>query len=118
MDWDGSITFLGAHDLEKTHRFYHDVLGLPLCKDQGVCRIYTVRPGCHIGFCTHLGAGNSDGLILTFLTQNVDSMHARLTAAIDVQVEDVPAVNPQFNIYHFFARDPDGYRVEIQKFID
>ena len=26
--------------------------------------------------------------------------------------------NERFDIYNFFARDPDGYLVEIQRFLD
>jgi len=29
-----------------------------------------------------------------------------------------PSVNERFGIYHFFLKDPDGHRVEIQKFLD
>ena len=29
-----------------------------------------------------------------------------------------PVMNATYNIYHFFMRDPDGYLVEIQRFLD
>ncbi len=35
-----------------------------------------------------------------------------------VEFEKLPAHNPQFEIYHCFLRDPNGYLVEIQRFDD
>ena len=29
-----------------------------------------------------------------------------------------PALNPEYGIYHCFLRDPNGYLVEIQRFLD
>jgi hypothetical protein len=28
-----------------------------------------------------------------------------------------PTVSQEFKIYHFFTKDPNGYRLEIQKFL-
>jgi catechol 2,3-dioxygenase-like lactoylglutathione lyase family enzyme len=46
------IHFYRTKDLKETHRFYHDILGFELYKDQGKCLIYDVKIG-KIGFCTH-----------------------------------------------------------------
>jgi catechol 2,3-dioxygenase-like lactoylglutathione lyase family enzyme len=35
-----------------------------------------------------------------------------------VAIEKRPTMNTTYNIYHFFMRDPDGYLVEIQRFLD
>jgi catechol 2,3-dioxygenase-like lactoylglutathione lyase family enzyme len=35
-----------------------------------------------------------------------------------VAIEKPPAANPEFEIYHFFFRDPNGYLLEIQRFDD
>ena len=57
-----------------------------------------------------------DRLIITFVTDDVDGCHARLSAA-SVPTDGPPRENPRYQIYHFFARDPAGYRVEVQRFL-
>lgn len=57
------------------------------------------------------------GVILTLISPDVDAWHARLEAR-GVTLEGPPRRNERFTIYNFFARDPDGYLVEIQRFLD
>ncbi len=35
-----------------------------------------------------------------------------------VDIEKPPTLNPQYNIYQMFVRDPNGYLIEIQTFLD
>jgi catechol 2,3-dioxygenase-like lactoylglutathione lyase family enzyme len=117
MITDGLIVFLGTKDLEETHRFYHGVLGLALDRDRGACRIYGVPGGGGLGFCEHLElSASANSPIITLLTDDVDAVHARLLAH-GVSPEAPPKVNPRFAIYHFFVRDPNGYVVEVQRFL-
>ncbi len=118
MQWDGLVAFLPTDDLQATHKFYHDTLGMPLYKDQGKCRIYQVGVDSYVGFCTHFAGSPPEGMIITLLTDEVDEVYEQLAAREDISVEHPPSDNPDFNIYHFFARDPNGYKVEIQKFLD
>ena len=37
-------------------------------------------------------------------------------AARGVEFEQPPRYNAEFDIYHCFIRDPDGYLVEVQRF--
>lgn len=113
----GLIAFYGAPDLDATHRFYHELLGLPLYKDQGVCRIYEVPGGGMVGFCQHMKVAiEGKSPIITFLTDDVDGVYAHLEEA-GVHADYPPKENPRYNIYHFFVRDPNGYAVEIQRFL-
>ena len=115
-EWNGSIMFLGTNDLEKTHHFYHELLKLPLYKDQGLCRIYDISGGGRLGFCSHIKViRDYKSPIITLLTDEVNDIYARLIKA-GMKIEEPPKVNPKFNIYHFFLEDPCGYSVEIQKF--
>jgi catechol 2,3-dioxygenase-like lactoylglutathione lyase family enzyme len=123
--FDGCLTFLSVADIEATHAFYADTLGLPLVFDQGDCRIYRVSRGGYLGFCrrgvTAVGrdddAAAGSGVVLTLVTDDVDGEHARLCAR-GVAFEKAPTANARFAIYHAFMRDPDGYLVEIQRFDD
>ncbi|MBN1178969.1 MAG: VOC family protein [Anaerolineae bacterium] len=115
---DQQITFLYTRDLAETARFYEDVLGLPLALDQGSCRIYRVSAGGYVGFCRREEAPERPaGVIVTLVTQEVDAWYRRLTG-LGVAFEKPPSVNPAYNIYHCFLRDPNGYLIEIQRFLD
>lgn len=112
----GFIAFFGTKDLEVTHGFYSNLLGLPLVIDQGTCRIYRAPGGGFIGFCEHLEvcqAGRAP--IITLVTDDVDGVYETLIQA-GTKVSSEPKFNENYGIYHFFAQDPQGYTVEIQRF--
>lgn len=118
MSDTGLIVFLGCADIESTHAFHAGALGLALDRDQGLCRIYRVPGGGRIGFCTHLPVVRAErSPIITLVVEDVDAWHARLITA-GVDCPDPPRDNPRFRIRHFFVRDPDGYCVEVQRFLD
>ena len=35
-----------------------------------------------------------------------------------IEIPNPPKINSKFNIYHFFFKDPNGYTLEVQKFLD
>jgi catechol 2,3-dioxygenase-like lactoylglutathione lyase family enzyme len=114
--FDYPLVFFTTRDLVATDRFYRDLLGLALVRDQGDCRIYRVGARGYIGFCQRPDAAiQPSGVILTLVTDDVDGWHARLSAA-GVPVEVAPRHNPTYHIYQCFLRDPNGYLVEIQRF--
>ena len=116
------ITFLPTSDLAETARFHEQILGLPLKVDQGVCRIYQVTQGAYLGFCQQADAHQHElpsgtrQVILTLVTQRVDEWYAYLQDR-GVPFEKPPAVNQKYDIYHCFLRDPNGYLLEIQRFL-
>jgi catechol 2,3-dioxygenase-like lactoylglutathione lyase family enzyme len=120
--FEAQITFLYTQDLEGTARFYEETLNLPLKLDQGSCRIYQVSPDGYLGFCQRGDApgGASDPgaghVIVTLVTAEVDAWYERLCQR-GVAFEKPPAENPRYSIYHCFLRDPNGYLVEIQRFL-
>jgi catechol 2,3-dioxygenase-like lactoylglutathione lyase family enzyme len=133
------ITFLDTDDLARTAEFYEGVLGLRLARDQGSCRIYHVCAGAYLGFCQRdpVGGGSLQGepsqgspspsgssvaprgaagvTVLTLITDDVDEWYRRLEAR-GVEIVKPPADNPPYRIYNAFARDPNGYLIEIQRF--
>ena len=112
------VTFLYTRDLRATARFYEDLLGLSLALDQDSCRIYHVAGGAFLGFCQRAKApARPPGIILTLVTGEVDRWHEVLREK-GVTFEKPPAHNPRYNIYHCFLRDPNGYLIEIQTFLD
>ncbi len=111
------ITFLYTRDLVATAHFYEQVIGLRLWRDQGACRIYSVAPGALVGFCQRTDAAERhDDIIFTLVTPDVDGWYQALQAK-GMVFEKAPQVNSQYNIYHCFLRDPNGYLIEIQRFM-
>jgi len=111
------ITFLFVEDLEASHHFYAEVLGLPMALDQGSCRIYRVAGSAYLGVCERPGRVSPEGIIVTVVSPDVDEWHARLTG-YEVPVEEEPQLFEAYKVYHAFYRDPDGYLIEIQEFRD
>jgi catechol 2,3-dioxygenase-like lactoylglutathione lyase family enzyme len=112
------ITFIMVRDLEATADFYERLLGLSLAVDQGTCRIYRVVGDAYLGFCERPEEVDSTrNVILTLVTPEVDDWYEQLVGR-GVHFEKPPAVNSTYNIYHCLTRDPDGYLVEIQRFLD
>lgn len=112
------IAFLPAPEWEATRRFYEQVLGLPCVLEQVDCCIYQVAGAGYIGFCQRSETPQpAERVILTLVTQEVDAWHAHLQAH-SVEIVKPPAYNERYQIYHLFARDPNGYLIEIQRFDD
>lgn len=118
MKIDQQIVFIYVRDLVKSREYYLGLLGCKLLVDQGRCLIVRTSPGGYLGVCQKDGGGSgSENLILTFVTDQVDAWYEKLINA-GVQIEGGPKENQEFGIYHFFASDPDGYRLEFQQFQD
>jgi len=116
VDIDASITFLRVADFERSHAFYADGLGLVLVLDQGGCRIYQLTDASYLGVCEREDSGSSN-VIVTIVTHDVAGWYERLTSA-GADVDGLPRDNPDYRIYHFFATDPDGHLIEVQRFWD
>jgi catechol 2,3-dioxygenase-like lactoylglutathione lyase family enzyme len=115
--FDQQVTFLFTDDLETSSRFYGDVVGLPFVLDQGSCRIFRAAPSAFLGVCERPGRTVADGVIVTFVTDDVEGAHQRLVAA-GAPCEKEPQYYPDYDIVHAFYRDPDGHLVEVQRFCD
>lgn len=115
---DQQVTFLYTRDLEKTKWFYEEVLGFELTLDQETCRIYRISDDGFLGFCQREQAPEvPQGIIFTLVTGDVDQWYKYLLER-GVDLEHPPALNPTYRIYHCFLRDPNGYLLEIQQFLD
>jgi len=123
------VTFVYVSDLARSAEFYGGVLGLRPALDQvppgesaPVVRIFEVTPSAYLGLCRRDPSSlkgtdvKADGVIICLVTDEVDDWASRLAAA-GVAIEKPPTLNPRYNIYHLFVRDPDGHLVEIQEFL-
>ena len=115
---DQQITFLYTPDLAKTAEFYEDILDLELALDQGKCRFYNTAPNAFVGICERANIVVDPGnVIFTLVTPDVDEWYEMLNDK-GVEFEKPPSLNPHYQIYHCFLRDPNGYLIEIQRFED
>lgn len=115
--FDQQVTFLLVADLDHSARFYRDVLGLDQVLDQGDCRIFRTTDSAFVGICERTDRGDPGSILLTLVTDDVDAQHQVLVAA-GALCEKAPQHNEKYNVYHAFYRDPDGYLIEIQRFLD
>ena len=112
------ITFLGTNDLKKTSNFYQKILGLTLYKDQKICLIFNINKQSKIGFCEHIPViQDKKSPIMTFVTEEVDEVYKTLVNK-GLKIVESPKLNKKYNIYHFFFKDPNGYTIEIQRFLE
>ncbi len=113
------VIFVYSSDMERSAAFYRDVLGLREVLDQGQCRIFRTAGEAFLGICrTRKGRSvTRDGVVLTFVTDDVDGWHRRLVEH-NLEVLGPPSESAEFKVYGFFARDPDGHLIEFQRFLN
>ena len=115
---DQQITFLYTKDISKSAVFYEDIMQLPLVLDQGGYRIYGVTDTAYVGVCERENAATEPkGIIFTLVVSDVDGWYSHMRNQ-GVPFKKPPAVNNAYGIYHCFAKDPNGYLIEIQRFLD
>jgi nitroreductase len=104
------IVFLHTSNLEGIKAFYQTRIGMRLWLDQGECVILE-HGNLLLGFYRR-DNGAFPGLITFFFEtrEAVDSIYHVLSEV----AETAPKVNPNYGIYHFFARDSEGRRLEFQ----
>lgn len=114
--FDALVTFIYSPDAERSWRFYEEVLGLPLVRDEGGARIYGVGGG-FLGVCRAGPERPSvpQGICLSLVSDDVAGWHARLVGA-GIALSGPPEHLAQFGVTSFFLRDPDGHLLEVQSF--
>lgn len=115
----GNVAVLVA-DLERSERFYVDVLGLEVqnrisTPDVDEVILGSTAGGSNLMLARHreLGTGRGGGLWKIFV--NTDDAAALYDAACAAGAEGVepPRLLEQFRVTIAFVRDPDGHLVEL-----
>ncbi|MFB6301095.1 MAG: VOC family protein [Halobacteriales archaeon] len=107
------LVFFGTSQLEETVAFYTEEVGMEVWLEQSECTILKFD-NMLLGFCEHQEA-ETEGTI-TFVSEDRDGVDAWYEQFAD-RAEDEPRVNEPFDIYNFFARDPEGRSIEFQTFL-
>jgi len=109
---NGGIVFFATKKLDSIADFYIEKIGCELWLDQGACKILK-HGNMLFGFCKsdHV---DKEAVITFFYPEKemVDSIYNQMEEI----AEDKPKMNPKFNIYHFYGRDPENRSIEFQYF--
>lgn len=107
------IIFFTTRDLATIKDFYLNEVGAKAWLSQP--NIEILAHGNFI-FGFHLQNSVSKDVMLTFFyrtNDEVDVMYQRLKNV----ATSPPKVSTKYNIYHFFAKDPEGRNIEFQHFL-
>jgi nitroreductase/catechol 2,3-dioxygenase-like lactoylglutathione lyase family enzyme len=107
------LIFLPTSNLRSAITFYKSKLGMNMWLDQGDCAVMQ-HGNLLLGFCER-SSGPFEGIITIFYEtrEEVDATYQALQDLAD----GPPKENEAYNIYHFFARDPEGRQLEFQTFL-
>ena len=109
------IVFFKTEKLEQLKLFYRDRLGAELWKDQGDCLIFE-KNGFRFGFCEREPAENCG--ILTFVFDSKTKVEGIYEELEDLAEGKPVSRQPDYDIYQFFARDPEDRTLEFQCFLE
>jgi len=107
------IVFYRTTMLGEIVDFYVNEIGMHIWLEQEDCTILS-HGNLLLGFCDR-DTAELDGLICFFYPEkeDVDTMYRMLEHITTSE----PAINERYQIYHFFAEDPEGRALEFQAFL-
>ncbi len=107
------IIFYKTQKLKEIQSFYQGKMGMNLWLDQGSCLIFE-KGNLKLGFCNSDEAETAG--TITFLYDSVKEVDAVYQTFEEISTTK-PKVNPDYNIYHFWGKDPEGRSLEFQYFL-
>ena len=115
----GQISWVYTQDLDSTAYFYAEVLGLKCSRDEGTARIFATGDNAWIGVCQAFAdrVVEPKGGMISIVSDDVDAWYHRLVD-IGLSIDQPPHRLEQFGIYTFLVKDPNGYLIEFQQFVD
>lgn len=107
------IVFFKTTMLEEIVDFYVNDIGMHIWLEQEDCTILS-QGNLLLGFC-HRDIAEVEGLITFFYPteEDVDAMYDLLE---NISISK-PTLNERYQIYQFFAEDPEGRALEFQAFL-
>ncbi|AFZ74477.1 VOC family protein [Natronobacterium gregoryi] len=105
------IVFFGTERHDEVVNFYRE-LGANVWLEQPDCTILEAG-SFRFGFCERDSA-DTEGIV-TFVFDDRDGVDEAYTALSELADEE-PRLNETYEIYQFFASDPEGRTVEFQCF--
>jgi hypothetical protein len=113
----GMISFIPVSDLVRSVAFYGDHVGATVCITQPGVVILRISPNAYLGLVQHAAPVAAERrIIIAFVVEDVAAAYQHMIAAGCV-VDAAPRISERYQIEHFFADDPDGHRLEVQRFL-
>lgn len=106
------LIFFSTGMLEEVVRFYTERVGMDIWLEQEDCTILK-HDNLMVGFCQRTEADL--GGMITFYFESREEVDAAYQKHRAIAVS-IPQQNERYEIYHFFAKDPEGRTIEFQKF--
>ncbi len=106
------IVFYASRDIDSVVAFYREKLNCELWLKQEDCTVLR-HDNLLFGFCSRNEIDSAG--IITFFYDSPDEVD-RVYSILEEFAEKPPLHNRKYDIYHFFAQDPEGRTVEIQYF--
>ncbi|GAB3662260.1 hypothetical protein GCM10028791_37200 [Echinicola sediminis] len=114
---------IGVADVEKSSRWYQELLGLQSQHGGDVFEILAGPTGSTVLCLHHWGShrhptlsdpeiSTGNGLILYFRVEDTNIIWER-AKRLKAKVEEEPHVNPNSHQWEFSIRDPDGYYLTV-----
>ena len=111
------IVFFRTADRERVVAFYRDRLGFAVWLEQDAGCTILRYDDLKLGFCDAASEDDVDtGGIVTLYYGTREAVDEKHDALADVAVE-APRENDDYDIYQFFAEDPEGRTLEVQTFL-
>lgn len=115
------ITFFYVRDLERETSFYRDVLGFPLVLDQGWIKYFALNDRAQLGLVDasrgSIKASDEKPVLLSFVVDDPDYFFKRLKESGYEKPVPEPVTREDIGIRAFIFEDPEGYKLEFQKFL-
>ncbi len=113
MEKVGGITFFRTRMLQTLKDFYQNRMRMDIWLDQGGCIIFR-RSNLLLGFCEKEEITTGDMITLFYpKREDVDRVYDDFKDIATCE----PKENSPYNIYQFFAVDPEGRDLEFQAFL-
>lgn len=107
------LIFLRTKEFDKIVKFYKD-LGMTTWKQQTGIEILS-HGNFLVGFQSSTEIDKD--CLLTFFYKDEDGVNGMYSQFKDIATT-TPQINTRYNIYNFFATDPEGRKIEFQAFLD
>ncbi len=115
------ITFFYYHEIEPAERFYRDVLGFELVEDQRWAKIYRAAGNGFIGIVSgdrgFHQPRQTNAVLLTLVVEDVAQWYQHLKKSGVSLLTEVKEMD-EIKVRGFFLKDPGGYTIEVQQFLD
>ncbi len=106
------IVFYATQNYDHIVNFYSEIINCSTWLVQADCTVLQ-HGNMLLGFCQRERTDACGIICFYYPTRDdVDRMYEKL----EDRAQSSPRENPQYEIYHFFATDPDGRTIEFQCF--